>query len=122
MSEPLSKKYISDLSWSTKKPGTLAAATHDGKIFIFEKDEQTFKQTSVLTGHNLGVISVNWSSQTEHKLVSAGYDHTVRVWNTETLEYIAWVAYESKMCCATFLPTGKFQRIFISLDDETSRR
>lgn len=116
-SEVLSKKYLSELSWSSINPKKLAVSTSDNSIFILEEDDECFKRIGELTGHLAGVSSVRWSGHSEHKLVSASFDYTVRVWNTQTMECIAWSAYENKMHCAAFLPTGnlkyyKFYEIF----------
>lgn len=107
-SEVLSKKYLTELSWSTINAKKLAVASSDSNIFIVQDVGDGFKKISELTGHHSGVKSVSWSTQTEHKLVSSSFDHTVRVWNTETQECIAWADYENKMHCAVFLPTGNF--------------
>ncbi|XP_031640462.1 protein rigor mortis [Contarinia nasturtii] len=106
-SESISKKYVSELSWSTIDPNKLAVSTNDGKIFIYKEDADTFKRTGELMGHEAGVTFVSWSGQSEHKLVSASFDHTVRVWDTQKLECIAWFEYENKMNCANFLPTDE---------------
>lgn len=105
-SEVLSKKYLSELSWSPINPKKLAVSTSDNSIFILEEGDEGFKKTGELVGHQGGVASVRWSGQSEHKLVSASFDHTVRVWDTQTMECIAWSEYENKMHCAIFLPTG----------------
>lgn len=100
------------MSWSAVNPKKLAAASSDNTIFILEDAGDGFKKTGELTGHQSGVTFVNWSTKSEHQLVSASFDHTVRVWDTQTFECIAWSDYENKMHCAAFLPTGKF-RIWI---------
>lgn len=102
----LSKKYLSEISWSPTNPKKLAVSTNENSIFILEVDEQGFKKTGELVGHHSGVVSVEWSGQSEHKLVSASFDNTVRVWDTQKMECIAWSEYENKMFCAIFLPTG----------------
>lgn len=96
------------MSWSTVNPKKLAVASSDSNIFILQDDGEGFKKVGELKGHLSAVTAVNWSTQTEHKLVSSSFDHTVRVWNTETRECIAWSDYENKMHCAVFLPTGNF--------------
>lgn len=107
-SETLSKKYLSEMSWSPVNRDKIAVSSSDNSIFILERDENSFKTIGKLTEHLAGVTFVQWSSQSEHKLVSTSFDHTVRVWDTQTLECIAWCEYENKMFCATFLPTGNF--------------
>lgn len=62
-----------------------------------------------LSGHQSGVTSIEWSSHTEHRLVSCSFDSSVRVWDTEKLECIAKVSYGSRTHCARFLPSdGNF--------------
>lgn len=97
------------MSWSPVNQEKLAVSSSDNSIFILERDENGFKTSGKLAGHLSGVTFVKWSSQSEHKLVSASFDHTVRVWDTQTMECIAWSEYENRMFCAAFLPTGKFQ-------------
>lgn len=104
--EVLSRKYLSELSWSPINPKKLAVSTSDNSIFILEENDGGFKKLAELTGHLAGVTTVRWSGQSDHKLVSASFDHTVRVWDTQTMECIAWSEYENKMYCAAFLPTG----------------
>lgn len=96
------------MAWSTMNPKKLAIASSDNNIFILEDDGNGFKKTGELSGHQSGVTFVSWSDKSEHKLVSASFDHTVRIWNTQTMECIAWSDYGNKMHCATFLPTGNF--------------
>lgn len=105
-SETIAKKYLSALSWSTTDPTKLAASSNDSMIYIFKKDDKKFKKIGELTGHEAGVTFITWSGQSKHKLVSSSFDHTVRVWDTEKFECIAWYEYENTMNCTTFLPTG----------------
>lgn len=95
------------MSWSSVNPDKLAVSSSDNSIFILENDANGFKASGKLVGHLAGVTFVKWSSQSDHKLVSASFDHTVRVWDTQTFECIAWSEYENKMFCAAFLPTGE---------------
>lgn len=103
------------MSWNELNGKKLAVSSRDNHIYILNGDDgDTFQTVGELTGHQSGVTCVSWSSQTEHKLVSASFDHTVRVWDTQTMECIAWSEYDSKMQCAAFLPTGK--STFSSID------
>lgn len=81
------------------------------RIFIFEatlvNGFPNFHKTGELVGHESGVTSVTWSKTSEHKLVSGSFDNTIRIWNTETMECIAWQEYETRMYCALFMPSGK---------------
>lgn len=103
----LSKKYISEMTWSTVNPNKLAVSGSDNNIYILHHDGNGFTKTGELIGHQSGITCVSWSGKSENKLVSTSFDHTVRVWDTETMECIAWAEYENKMQCAAFLPTGK---------------
>lgn len=67
---------------------------------------KSFEKTSEFIAHK-NVIWVKWSNQSEHKLVSTGGDHTVRVWNTLTKECIAWSEYDNRMFCAIFMPSDE---------------
>lgn len=89
-------------------------ALNENKIFIIQADSfdemnstANFKVIGDLVGHTSGVSFVSWSKQSDHKLVSASFDNTVRVWNTQTMECIAWSEYENRMNCAIFMPTGE---------------
>lgn len=100
----LSKKYISSLAWSSVRPSQLAVASMDDKCHIIEMDSDTI---DTLVGHQSGVACVKWSNQSATKLVSAGFDGSVRVWDTMTKECIAWYRYENRMFCAIFMPTDE---------------
>lgn len=96
--------------WSTVNRSKLAVSTSDNSIYILHHDGQNFAKIGELTGHQSGVTFVSWSGQSEHKLVSTSFDHTVRVWDTQTMDCIAWSEYANKMQCAAFLPTGELQQ------------
>lgn len=59
-----------------------------------------------LAGHN-GTTFIRWSNESTNKLVSSGYDGTVRVWNTETRECIAMYQYDFTAYCAMFMPNDE---------------
>lgn len=102
--EQLSKKYISSLDWSPiSSPVRLAAASMDEKIHIIQIGSDRVE----LTGHQSGVACVRWSTRSATKLVSAGFDHSVRVWDTEKKVCIGWHQYDNRMFCAMFLPTDE---------------
>lgn len=61
-------------------------------------------QIGILKGHSKGVPSIKWSNEDEHKLVSTGFDGTVRVWNTNTFECISLYQSRGSAFCATFWP------------------
>lgn len=110
-SETLSRKYLGEISWSSVNPSMLAVACDDGKIHLIEAlkadDRFEFKRVGELVGHEQSVTCVKWSNQTEHLLVSASNDTSVRVWNTKEMKTIAWHAYESRMFSAIFMPTDE---------------
>ncbi len=59
----------------------------------------------VLTGHcKGGVPSIKWSNEDENKILSTGFDGTVRIWNTKTLECISLYQSRGPTFCATFWP------------------
>lgn len=97
------------MSWSTVDHNKLAVATSDNTIHILHHDNG-FTKVGELIGHQSVVTFVSWSGKSENKLVSTSFDHTVRVWDTQTMDCIAWSEYENKMQCAAFLPTGKLQQ------------
>lgn len=103
--EHLSKKYISSLAWSPiNNPVQLAAASMGEKIHIIQMGSAEVVE---LIGHQSGVACVKWSNQSATKLVSAGFDCSVRVWDTEGKVCIGWHRYENRMFCAIFLPTDE---------------
>lgn len=61
------------------------------------------EERGTLTGHTQGVNWIRWNTELP-RLVSTGFDNTVRVWNTDTAECLAVSAYNGKMYCAIFLP------------------
>lgn len=62
----------------------------------------------LLKGHcKGGVPSVKWSNEDEHKLLSTGFDGTVRVWNTKTEECISIYQSRGPTFCATFWPNDE---------------
>lgn len=101
------------MAWSSLDERKLAVSSSDDKIYILNASTSTdastigFEKFGELVGHQSGVTWVHWSNQSEHKLVSASFDSTVRVWNTESLECIAWFESENRMYCAIFSPNGK---------------
>lgn len=103
-SNKLAKKYISSLAWSTVNPLRLAVSSMEDKIHIIEIG---CDDVAELIGHQSGVAWVKWSNQLATKLVSAGFDGAVRVWDTEKKECIAWHRYENRMFTAIFLPTDE---------------
>lgn len=63
------------------------------------------KPIGVLKGHcKGGVPSIKWSNEDEHKLLSTGFDGTVRIWNTKTLECTTIYQSRGPTFCATFWP------------------
>lgn len=120
----LASKYISDISWQLKTKRHIAVSnTANGNINLFEFDAGEtatvrINEFGVLTGHSQGVTWIKWSNQSANRLVSTGFDNTVRVWNTETQECLAMADYNGKMYCAIFLP-GNDDLIACSGQSET---
>lgn len=54
-----------------------------------------------------GTTYVKWSNESGNKLVSSGYDGTIRVWNTDTRECIAMNIYPTQMMCTMFMPNDE---------------
>lgn len=111
-SEKLSKKYISEISWSTVNSEKCAVCSADEKIHIIENicndtSKTEFKNVGELIGHEQGLTWVKWSNESEHRLVSTSYDHTIRVWDTQTQKCIALKRFNSKMYCAIFMPSNE---------------
>lgn len=102
----VSKKYITSIAWSSLNNFLMAIASHDNHISLVEQRSDEFAEIGRLTGHTGSVTSVEWCKQTTNFLVSASFDHSVRVWNADTLACIAWMEYDNRMQCAIFLPTG----------------
>lgn len=84
----------------------MAVASSDNHISLVERISDEFTVTGRLPGHAGSVASVDWSKQTINRLVSASFDFSVRVWDTDAMECIAWVEYDNRMQCAIFMPTG----------------
>lgn len=57
-----------------------------------------------MRGHTLGVTWVEWSNKSENRLISTGFDNSVRVWDTDTAECLAMCEYNDQMYCAVFMP------------------
>lgn len=90
----------------------MAVCTSDGSIHLFEcvtNDDGTMRveDRGQLEGHKQGVTWVKWSNESETRLVSTGFDNSVRVWDTETKECIALSEYTDQMFCAIFLPSDE---------------
>lgn len=75
LKKQLAKKYISSLAWSPVRPFQLAVASMDDKIHIINVGVDEIAE---LNGHQSGVACVKWSNQSSTKLVSAGFDGSVR--------------------------------------------
>lgn len=90
----------------------MAVASIDGSIHLFEcvTDEDgvmKVEERGILSGHVQGVTWVKWSNESDTRLVSTGFDNSVRVWNTEIAECIALSEYTDKMFCAIFWPSDE---------------
>lgn len=66
------------------------------------------RQIGILKGHcKGGVPSLKWSNEDENKLLSTGFDGTVRVWNARSLECISLYQSRGPTFCATFWPSDE---------------
>lgn len=104
----VSKKYISSIAWSPSDSYLMAVAANDTPISLVKRNSETgvFAETGRLEGHKSSVTCVSWSKKNKNCLVSASSDCTVRVWDTEVLECVAWIESDCRMTCAVFMPTG----------------
>lgn len=121
--EKLSRKYISDVACNPVNVNVIAVSSLEETIHILKNTgtdtkNSEFKKISELIGHKQGVTCLKWSNECENRLVSASYDYSVRVWNTDTQECIAINRYDSKMYCAIFMP-GNENFILCSGQSET---
>lgn len=114
-------KYVSECAWSPLNTAKLATASYGRGISLFEcRSDMDIAELGYLEGHK-GVTFVKWSNESEHRLVSAGFDGQVRVWDTKTLTCTSLYQSSSIMLCAIFLPSdenyimcsGKRETIFI---------
>lgn len=105
----LSKRYISELAFSPLKPNRLAVAASDRGIHVFDCNTVQGSEPLLvceLIGHE-GVTMVRWSGEHMQRLVSTGFDGTVRVWDVLTAECRALVQFGGVMCSALFMPTDE---------------
>ena len=79
---------------------------HFSDINIFISTDTSVVDLGQLEGHK-GVTMAKWSNKTEHRLVSSGFDSTIRVWNTESMQCISLYLYSGNMFTATFLPSNE---------------
>lgn len=98
---------MSECVWSPVRSGQLAATCSNAGIFLFDCiSDADIQSTGELTGHD-GVASAKWSNESDNRLVSAGFDGSVRVWDTKALQCTALYQYDSPMFFALFLPTDE---------------
>lgn len=98
----LRKLYVSSISWNPINVRILAAASMDQDIRIINLLSNNESKT--LSGHTSGVASVKWSFNSMNKLVSASFDHSVRVWDTNTQTTISIYKFGNCMFSAIFSP------------------
>lgn len=83
-----------------------ATCSADG-IFLFDCiSDSDIGISGELVGHK-GVASAKWSCESANRLVSAGFDGSVRVWDTKALTCTALYQYDFQMFVALFLPSDE---------------
>ncbi|XP_037035514.1 protein rigor mortis [Bradysia coprophila] len=107
-SSNVSNRYVSDCAWNPNNENILAVSADTPDIHLFDcsdADNGAMNPIGVLKGHcKGGVPLVKWSNEDEHKLLSTGFDGTVRVWNTKTLECVSLFQSRGPTFCASFWP------------------
>ena len=93
----------------------VAAATAIGKLFIWRIDHPD--RPKVLVGHNGDINMLGYGP--DGRIVTAGSDRTVRVWNPATGTHLVLRGHEDEVDAARFAPGGS-QVISVS-DDGTVR-
>lgn len=89
------------------RPTKLAVSCSEAGIFVFDFVSDTeITNVGELVGQK-GVPYVKWSNESEHKLVSAGFDGTVRVWDVATLTCTSMYQYDCMMYSAMFMPSDE---------------
>lgn len=103
----LSARYISECTFSPVQMTRLAVATSTEGIHVFEccgNGEPLL--VNELIGHE-GVTMARWSAEHPDRLVSSGFDGTVRVWDVVSGQCTAMMQFGSVMCSALFAPTDE---------------
>ncbi|KAJ6642190.1 Protein rigor mortis, partial [Pseudolycoriella hygida] len=107
-SRNISNRYLSEIAWNPANEDILAASSDVPDIHLFDcsnANDGEMKSIGVLKGHcKNGVTMVKWSHSDKYKLLSTGFDGTVRVWNTKTLEAVSIYQSNGSALCATFWP------------------
>lgn len=85
----------------------MAVSCSEAGIHVFDFVSDT-EVTNVgeLVGQK-GVPYVKWSNESEYKLVSAGFDGTVRTWDVATLTCTSLYQYDCMMYSAIFMPSDE---------------
>jgi WD40 repeat protein len=81
----------------------VAAATATGKVYIWRLDRPNAPER-VLVGHRGNIDSVSYSPT--GRIVSAGTDRTVRVWNPAMRTDVVLRGHKDEVFDAVFTPTG----------------
>lgn len=113
----LSTRYISECTFSTVQTSRLAVATSNQGIHVFDccgAGEPVL--VNELTGHE-GVTMAKWSAEQPHRLVSSGFDGTVRVWDVVAGQCTALMQFGSVMCSALFVPTDENYVLAVGLSE-----
>lgn len=89
------------------RPTKLAVSCSESGIFVFDfVSDKEVTNVGELVGQK-GVPYIKWSNESEHKLVSAGFDGTVRVWDVATLTCTSLYQYDCIMYAVMFMPSDE---------------
>lgn len=116
-SQKITEKYISECAWSNVTKTKLAASCSDSGITLLEcLNDSEVSSVGKLVGHK-GVTYIKWSNEYDNKLVSTGFDGTIRVWDTTSLTCISLYQNDFIMNSAIFMPTDENYVICCGLRD-----
>lgn len=105
----LTSRYISECAFSPMQSNRLAVASSDRGIHVFDCSDVAGTEAVLvaeLTGHE-GVTMAKWSADRADRLVSSGFDGTVRVWDVSAAQCTALVQFNTIMCSALFVPSDE---------------
>ncbi|SCZ91351.1 BZ3500_MvSof-1268-A1-R1_Chr1-2g01353 [Microbotryum saponariae] len=94
---PGGSRGVSAVQWHPTNPTKLATATDDDhNPIIMLWDLRNWKEPErILTGHEKGILSLDWCSQDADLLLSSGKDGRTIAWNPSTSEMVAEVTPSS---------------------------
>ena len=90
--------------WSVlaRRDGSLATASRDGTVRLWQRSEDSWAQQSVLTGHSASVVAL--AEDAQGRLWSASRDRTVRLWEGSACRIIG--RHEGAVLCLAPLAEG----------------